>query len=243
MNGAKQARFAPAAIRAPAGIRALPAIWLWSALALAPLVAWPAHVLAAGELILLPPGGAAEYDERFVDGLRSRGLFDLAEKYCRDRLARTDLPEAERGAITIELARTLTARAVESPPAARAPLGREAERVINAQLQIRSRDPRALPLALQRAMVSLALGELGRQEAEVGGLSTAALEPARAALRDAVGQLKLLDERIALELQRRSRAPRAAGRMDHGGTAVARRPWPFSAGASLSQSGAYIFAR
>ena len=35
-------------------------------------------------------------DQRFLAGLRQRGLFELAETYCADRLKRPDLPESQR---------------------------------------------------------------------------------------------------------------------------------------------------
>ena len=36
-------------------------------------------------------------DERFLDGLRDRGLFELAETYCRDRLAQAELSDPRAG--------------------------------------------------------------------------------------------------------------------------------------------------
>ena len=42
-------------------------------------------------------GGAAAdpTDERFLDGLRTRRLFSLAETYCRDRLAQAEQEAAK----------------------------------------------------------------------------------------------------------------------------------------------------
>ena len=168
----------------------------------------PTPVRAAGEPFTLPIGARPSATERFVDGLRSRGLFDLAETYCRQRLQSDQTPETERAEIALELARTIAAHAIDAPAANRAPLWRQAETVIDEFTQAHPRDPQALALALQRALVSLAAGELSRQEAEVGGQATAPLDPARTALRDAVAQLKQLDERVTLELQRLSRSPR-----------------------------------
>ena len=58
-------------------------------------------------LVVLAGAAAADpTDERFLDGLRTSRLFSLAETYCRDRLAQTDLGPADRADLVIELSRT-----------------------------------------------------------------------------------------------------------------------------------------
>ena len=46
-------------------------------------------------LCLAPPGWAASWDDAtFLEGLRQRRLFDLAETYCRQQLQAAEVPEA-----------------------------------------------------------------------------------------------------------------------------------------------------
>ncbi len=66
--------------------------------------------------------GEGSADERLLDGLRARRLFDLAELYCKQRLERADLPDGERLDLVLELSRTIAAHAIESPADARPPL-------------------------------------------------------------------------------------------------------------------------
>jgi hypothetical protein len=49
---------------------------------------------------------AADGDERFLEGLRQRRLFELAEKYCTERLSATQLPPVAQGDLAVELIRT-----------------------------------------------------------------------------------------------------------------------------------------
>ena len=61
-------------------------------------------------------------DEAFIEGLRARRLFSLAETYCRDRLAEADLSDPDRAELVIELARTYAQHALNTSPAERGPL-------------------------------------------------------------------------------------------------------------------------
>ena len=63
-------------------------------------------------------GLAASDDERVLQGLRERRQFELAEKYCSDRLFDSQLSEARRVELVIELSRTLAEHAAASAPAA-----------------------------------------------------------------------------------------------------------------------------
>ena len=49
-------------------------------------------------------------DQRFLAGLRERGLYQLAERYCDDRLAQPDLPPARRADLVAELSLVLAER-------------------------------------------------------------------------------------------------------------------------------------
>ncbi len=145
-------------------------------------------------------------DERFVAGLRRRGLFALAEGYCRGRLEDPELADVTRAELVIELARTLAEQALTLRPEVREPVWRKAAEAIDEFGRKHAQNPRLLLVRMQAALVSLAAAELLRQENEVGSQPAGAAEPVRAAVRGAITQLKQIDEDIGVELRRRTRA-------------------------------------
>ena len=59
-------------------------------------------------------------DGQMVAGLRERRLFELAEKYCQDRLQAPALDEITKAELTTELLRTFALHAFHESPAERA---------------------------------------------------------------------------------------------------------------------------
>jgi tetratricopeptide (TPR) repeat protein len=151
---------------------------------------------------------AAADDERFLDGLRSRGLFELAEKHCETRLADPAISDAERAILTIELSRTLAQHALDAPLGDAARLWDESRRVVEEFAARHPRDPRLLLVEIQKALAAAARGEAARELIE-GTSDAQAVEAARARQRDAIAELRRVSERVAAELSRRGRAPRA----------------------------------
>ncbi len=73
---------------------------------------------------LAAAAGDESTDQRFLAGLRQRGLYRLAETYCSTRLDpdwTPKLSDRRRADLVIELSRCLAERAVNSPPDVRAP--------------------------------------------------------------------------------------------------------------------------
>ena len=66
-----------------------------------------AMAIAACLLALAPTTRADELEAKYLDGLRARRLFTLAEKYCNDLLASQKLKSEHRALIAMELSRTL----------------------------------------------------------------------------------------------------------------------------------------
>ena len=99
---------------------------------------------------------ADSYDQRFLDGLRQRQLFALAEKSCRDRLAHGDLTDEKRAELTIELSRTLTEEALQSPPEERDALWVQALATIDDFAKEYPQNPRLVLARVQRGLVQLA---------------------------------------------------------------------------------------
>ena len=135
-------------------------------------------------------------DQRYLAGLRSRGLYELAEAYCTQQLARADLAPSEQADLTIELARSLAEQAASSPPAERQPLWARAQDVVAEFVRRSSTNPRLPLVRMQGALVSLARGELARQEVEVVAHGELLLDDARTNLRLAVRSLESLDEDV-----------------------------------------------
>ena len=157
---------------------------------------------AAFAIIALAANVVGGNDAAFLDGLRQRQLFTLAEAHCRQALARADLPPRERADLTVELSQTLVEHALNRPPEAREELWRKAEETTGAFLAGNAGNPRRLVVQLADALAPLARGESLRQEAEALGAGVA---PAAAveAQRAAAGKLAALARDVAAALRQR----------------------------------------
>jgi hypothetical protein len=140
-------------------------------------------------------------DQRFLAGLRERGLFQLAETYCVDRLQRHDLPDPQRADLVIELSRCLAEWAVSSPPEQREPLFERASQVTQDFAQQYPQNPRLPLVRLQQALGHLARGELARQEDQLAAEKGSRLDRARNDLRGAVGELRELADQVERRLR------------------------------------------
>ncbi len=159
--------------------------------------------VTVGCLLLAAICCAADEDERFLEGLRQRRLFELAEIYCTERLAGAQLPPAVQGDLAVELIRTYALHAANSPPDQREELWKAA-RSAAADFQRKSpQHPRGILVRMQDALTLLSQGELARQELEAGAGDPA--ESARKALRDATKLLADLDKEIDREIPLRRR--------------------------------------
>lgn len=129
-------------------------------------------------------------DARFLDALRLRRLYRLAEKFCRDRLERKELAEPARTELTVELSRTLVDEALQAEGAARDQLFQKAIAAAADLIQAAPKNPRLAQLRVQQGLVERAWGELLRQEFETTGVPHDAFEPARKHLRAAIAALR-----------------------------------------------------
>ena len=137
-----------------------------------------------------------ESDQQFVDGLRQRRLFSLAETFCLERL---DAPQ-KTGTDTIhwliELIRTYSGQAVNTVGTARDTSWQKAADIAR-QFEVANPDHPRLPLVqVQAALALLAQGELARMEAEVGSAPDQALTLARSTIRAAARKLEAVDEHL-----------------------------------------------
>jgi hypothetical protein len=141
-------------------------------------------------------------DAEFLDGLRQRQLFGLAEVHCRKALARTDLSPRERADLTVELSQTLVEHALNRSPEAREDLWTKAEEATGTFLAANAVHPRRLVVQLADALVPLARGESLRQEAETLGAGVAPVAAVEA-LRAAAVKLAALARDVVAALRER----------------------------------------
>ncbi len=154
---------------------------------------------------------ATSEDERFLDGLRARRLFLLAESYCRQRLADDGLSDVDRALLTGELIRCYAGKAVNSPPQDREQFWQLASETATEFERDHKDNPRLVLVRVQNALTVLARGELHRQEAEVLADPTASLEAAKTAIRDAARLLEQLDQELTREIPLRHRGEQTPG--------------------------------
>ncbi len=150
---------------------------------------------------------AADDDARFLEGLRQRRLFELAERLCGEQLADQQLGPVQQGELTVEWIRTIALHAAHSPPDQRQALWQQARRVAADFLGKNAQHPRGMLVRMQDALTLLAQGELARQELEAGVADMAGMEAARQALRDAARLLEGIDKELSREIPLRRRMP------------------------------------
>jgi hypothetical protein len=156
-------------------------------------------VVSLGSLLLLllcsTDLQAESLDARFLNGLRQRRLFTLAEKYCIEELQTENLSPERRTTLAIELVQTHAEHALYAPVNERDRYWAEAHNT--AAEFLRSLQPSTpgkaraeILVQIQDALTHLAQGELMRQEVQADVADETRLEPAKVALRRAVSGLE-----------------------------------------------------
>lgn len=165
------------------------------------LLAVPSLVL----LFLQPAAQSASNDERFLEGLRARRLFGLAESFCHERLADDELAAVDWAVLTGELIRCYVGQAVNAPPQEREAFWLRARETAEEFQRTHKDNPRLILIRVQDALTVLTRGELHRQEAEVALDPGPVIESAKAAIREAVRMLEELDNELVREIPLRHR--------------------------------------
>ncbi|MBL8827812.1 MAG: hypothetical protein JNM18_12615 [Planctomycetaceae bacterium] len=161
-------------------------------------------IILAGVCCLAQIAAANSLEQSFLDGLRTRRLFALAEQFCREQLARADLPPIVQGELTVEFSRTLVEHALNAAPDQRAPLWKQADEVVEQFARTQPQHPRLPLVQAQAAIVKLAQGQFARQEAELGVSSPTQYDAARALLRQSVERFDLVSKTIDEQLRTRN---------------------------------------
>lgn len=172
-------------------------------------------------LLALCAGAPAVAEEPQIDesisqyfrGLRERQLFRLAESYCLQRLARTNLSPAWRAELTLELSRTLTEHASYAAPAEQAILWNQARQRIEDFLKADPQHPRRILLEVQLAIVHAAAGEWGRWQAETQPGDETIARRAAGELKTALAALRTLDTKISEQIRKGPPVRRVEGEL------------------------------
>src|SRR3989304_4202940 len=157
---------------------------------------------------------ANAFDPRSLVELRERHAYEEAERLGAELWQRSDVPDADRADLAIQLALVYSEHAFASPPDGRDALWATAEQIC-AEFAARWPDHPRRPLVdVQAALVSLSHGEQLRDEALRRRTAAADLVPALEQFRTAAGRLleikSVVDEEL-VALRVRPQPVRPAG--------------------------------
>jgi tetratricopeptide (TPR) repeat protein len=124
-------------------------------------------------------------------------LYELAQRFCLDRLEQPNLSEHQVAELTVELIRCHVGQALNANPQDRAESWRLARQVAADFLRRHAATDWAFLVRVQDVLVGLTQGQLLQQEAELTGRGSDAMEPALDALRQASRELEQLAEELA----------------------------------------------
>ncbi len=144
-------------------------------------------------------------DQQFIDGLRERHLYRLAQTFCLEQLARTDIDDETRAQFVIQLSRSFAEQALHTKPGARDPLWKQAATVTETFVNEHPESNYWPLVRMQTALVYLAHGESIRRRIELssnpGDLPDQALE----SLQFAIKITNQLDQFLASRLRAAAR--------------------------------------
>ena len=158
-------------------------------------------LLDAGMVVAQSP------DESLLDGLRQRGLFELARHHCQQKLEDSGEGTREQVKWTVQLMRTLSAEARQAGQQQRDTLWDQAGEVAESFVVEHREHPQLVLLRVHAALIQLARGELEQFEAEVAPDRETAMQKARQGLREGIRNLALLERELPAMIPQ---APRRA---------------------------------
>jgi hypothetical protein len=139
---------------------------------------------------------AQSADKNLLDGLRKRGLFELARHHCQQQLEDSQDGSRQQVKWTIQLMRTRAAEAQQAGRQHRDELWSQAGEVAAGFIQQHGDHPRRILVQVHAALILLARGELERFEAEVAPDRAEAMQKPQQGLRAAIRQLEQLEREL-----------------------------------------------
>lgn len=149
----------------------------------------------------------AGQDDVFLDGLRQRRLFELAERHCERRWNDKTLSAIQRGELAVEWIRALSDHARNSSKDERERLVERAHDIAAQFVATHPDHSMGFLVRTQESLADAMLGELLRLEAEVAADPTRQLDEARRLSRTAARALEQLDRQLTEFLPQRFRRP------------------------------------
>ncbi|MBB74352.1 MAG: hypothetical protein CMJ75_07550 [Planctomycetaceae bacterium] len=149
---------------------------------------------------------AETQDEKFVQGLHSRRLFLLAERYCLQQLDSPGLAISQRGRFVEQLIHGYTLQALNSPPGQRDAVWKKGQDRADRFVEMHSSHPRAFLVRMQALLMALERARLTRQEVEVGVAGQLSQADVRGLVRLVVNGLDKLVIDLEREIPRRAAA-------------------------------------
>lgn len=174
---------------------------------------WTFALLTLSQIAWIDAARDDRQDAQFLQGLRERQLFYLAQSYCHQQLDSSPLSAEREANLVVELARSYAEHARHSPSAQRDRLWRAAHQALEEYQQKESNDSYGLLVRVQLALTLLAKGELARQEAETQVAGAPSLQEAQGRLREAIKALKQLEDDISNHIRLRHRDVSQHGRL------------------------------
>ncbi len=175
-----------------------------------PFQGWKVGLTALLALTLCCCGAAAAQgssDGQYVQGLRERQLYRLAETFCQKRLADAKLPLAERADLVVHLSQTLVDHARSLPPDQTDAMWTKSFAATDDFAKEFPQSNWRLVVRVQGAVVSLARGELWRQRAEVTGDAKPLIAQCQEYLRAAIKSLRGQADELAQALREHRETP------------------------------------
>lgn len=157
----------------------------------------PPLVVDKGSVSGPPARGQFTYEEeRFVSGLRRRGLLDLAEKYCRQLLERGELEPERHVRLVSQLAWVFLDRARLSPTPERASLLQKADAILQEAASHLSEPSFRLLLSFEQTRIWSIWGQMLLEEVEFLGQGESERTACRSQLRKALEALQKMEPQV-----------------------------------------------
>ena len=132
------------------------------------------------------------HDQKFANGLRQRQLYSLANQFCVERLKNANLNDQQKAELAIEHLKTLTAQAVNAPPAQQGKAWSQLEKTSSNYLQDFRGRARNILVIVQDALIPLTHAKSLRREMEFRDQKNAAQrQQTLALLRRAIDKLQV----------------------------------------------------
>ena len=171
---------------------------------------WIALLLASAA-VAEAAAPASHDDARPRLDLRARRLYAVAEETCQEELRRGQTTPGRQATLVVELLRTWSAWAADSPPDERERLWRKSAEAVRQFAERNPEHPDLSAVQLQGIVDGpLARGELALREAQLTADNTALLEQARGRFNDAVHGLHELAEQLSQQAPKPPPSPRKA---------------------------------